>query len=379
MVLNLPLGRARLILLVGLAMLASMPLAAQAPRPDALESGFQALQAGDADKAASIFRAALATHPRDPRLHFGAGVAAHLQGRDHDASVALKQALRLEPRLTQASALLGEILYRQGDLDVAIKTYESALSYAPAETALRKRLEDWRREATVHAGLESLKDDRFAIMFQGRVEEKLAARATTVLGSAFWTIGNALGAYPSNSINVILYTEKQFRDVTGAPEWAGGGFDGQIRLPVRGAAQNLRQFDRVLTHELTHAMVYGLASRHVPAWLNEGLAMYFDGHDGAAGERRLAAARLFVPLALLETNFGRLNGAQAAVAYEQSAVAVRALGERIGLDGIGMLLQDLARGQSMDDALARHGFTLAEFETDLARRAGVRIRAPRPH
>jgi hypothetical protein len=53
-----------------------------------------------------------------------------------------------------------------------------------------------------------------------------------VLDTAFWRIGKALGAYPSAPINVILYSERQFHDVTGAPEWAGGGFD-VVRKPMR--------------------------------------------------------------------------------------------------------------------------------------------------
>jgi peptidase MA superfamily protein/tetratricopeptide repeat protein len=366
----------RVTLIVWLAAVSASAATAQSRAPDAAERGWQALQAGDAERAAAIFRTALANHPSDPDLLFGAGVAAHLRGREDEAAAMLKQALRVEPRLTQASALLGEISYERGDLDFAIRTYEAALSHAPSEVAMRQRLETWRREASVHAGFESLKDDRFAIMFSGPVEQKLAERATTVLGSAFWQIGNGLGAYPSDPINVILYTGKQFRDITGAPEWAGGGFDGQIRLPVRGAAQNLRQFDRVLIHELTHAMLHALARQHVPAWLHEGLAMYFDGHDAAASGRRLAAARVFVPLALLQTSFGRLNAAQAAVAYEQSAVAVHALVDRIGLAGIGTLLQDLDAGQTVDEAIVRHGFTLPDFEAQLARRAGVTRATP---
>src|SRR5262249_31771729 len=153
------------------------------------------------------------------------------------------------------------------DLDLAIATYEAALKHAPGNMAMRNRLEMWRREAGVHSGLELLRDGRFSFMFQGPAEQKLAAHARTVLDASFATIGRSLGAYPPNSISVILYTDQQFRDITGAPEWSGGGFDGQIRLPVQGAAQNLALFDRMLTHELTHAMVHGLARRNVPAWL----------------------------------------------------------------------------------------------------------------
>ena len=124
-------------------------------------------------------------------------------------------------------------------------------------------------------------------------------------------------------------------DVTGAPEWFGGGFDGQIRLPVQGAAQDLRLFDRVLIHELTHAMVHGLARRNVPIWLHEGLAMYFEGIDATAGARRLAELRTFVPLSQLQGSFTGLTAQQAAVAYLESAVAARVLVDRFGIATIG--------------------------------------------
>jgi len=365
----------RLFLVACLILAASTAARGQSTSRQLGETGWRAVQAGDGDRAADAFRQALALQPRDPVLQFGAGVAAHLQGREHDAIVMLQKAVQGEPRLTQAAALLGEIAYHEGDLDLAIKAYEQAIEHAPGELAMRQRLEAWRSESSTHSAYQALKDDRFAIMFDGPVQEKLAARATSVLGSAFWRIGKTLGAYPSAPITVILYSERQFRDITGAPEWAGGGFDGQIRMPVRGASQNLSEFDRVLTHELTHAMLKSVAPRNLPAWLNEGLAMHFEGRDAAKSERNLAAARVFVPLAALQTSFGRLNAVQATVAYEESAFAARALLDRIGPSGLAMLMQDLDTGQPLTDAIGRFGFTLADFEGKLARRVGVTLPA----
>src|SRR5437867_771431 len=263
-------------------------VSAQPAMSEALDKGFQALQSGDAPRAGAIFRDALTRHPRDPQLLLGAGVAASLQGQDKEAIELLTQALQIEPQLLQAAAILGELLYRRGDLDLAIKMYERALPSAPPSVAvaMRGRLAAWREEASLPQNREAIKDDRFTIGFDGPVQQKLAARATAVLNAAFWRIGKTLGAYPSAPINVILYSERQFHDITGAPEWSAGGFDGQIRMPVRGATQNLAEFDRILTHELTHAMLKTIASRNLPAWLNEGLAMYFEGRDGALSERR---------------------------------------------------------------------------------------------
>jgi tetratricopeptide (TPR) repeat protein len=363
----------RLALAICLTVGAAVTAGAQSSAPEALEKGFQALQNREADRAASIFREALTRHPRDPQLLFGAGIAAKFQGQDQDAITFLKQALQIEPQFAQAAAILGELVYRQGDVDLAIKMYERALPTAPASVSdvMRQRLEAWRSEAALPQNHTAMKDDRFTISFDGRVQQQLATRAANVLTTAFWRIGKTLGAYPSAPINVVLYSEQQFHDITGAPEWAAGGFDGQIRLPVRGAAQNLGEFDRVLTHELTHAMLNSIAARNLPAWLNEGLAMYFEGRDGTLSGRRLAAARLFVPLEVLRASFNRLSAAQAAVAYEESAFATRALLDRIGPTGLGPLLQDLSAGQTMEQAIERFGVTFAVFESDLERRVGV--------
>jgi tetratricopeptide (TPR) repeat protein len=364
----------RFALVAFLAVGPAATVGAQPATSEALEKGFQALQNGDTDRADSIFREALARHPRDPRLLFGAGVVAKLQGQEQDAIALLKQALQIEPRLAQAAAILGELLYRQGDIDLAIEMYERALPNAPASMTrdMRQRLEAWREEASLPQNHDAIKDDRFTIRFDGPVQEKLAVRAASVLYAAFWRIGKTLGAYPSASINVVLYSDRQFHDITGAPEWAGGGFDGQIRMPVQGAAQNLPQFDRVLTHELTHAMLKSVAPRNLPAWLNEGLAMYCEGRDSALSGRRLAEARLFVPLAALRTSFARLNAAQAVIAYEESAFATRILLDQIGPAGLGQLLQDLSTGQTLEQAIEQFGITFVAFEADLERRVGAR-------
>jgi tetratricopeptide (TPR) repeat protein len=360
----------RLLLVVALAIVPLVSLNAQSV-DESLNAGFEALQKGDSDRAATAFRRALGVQPEHPAALYGAGAAAHLQGRDTDAISFLKRALQIEPRLTPASALLGAIAYQQGDLTLAIKTYESALALSPGAVELRDRLASWRSEATVQDSFRAVKDDRFTILFDGPANRVLAERATTVLREAFYRIGKTLGSYPSNSINVVLYTQRQFQDITGAPEWAGGGFDGQIRMPVAGATQNLRAFDSILVHELTHAMLHGIASRNVPAWLNEGLAMYFEGDDMAASEKRLVVARTFVPLANLQGGFTGLNAKQADIAYDMSAFATSALITRIGTGNVGLLLHDLDRGHTVETSLPRFGLSLTEFEAQLAQRIGV--------
>ena len=335
------------------------PAASQSTRAE--QVGVQALQDGDPDKAATAFAQALEQNPRDPRLHFGAGVAARLRGRDEEARKLLQRALDLEPRLTSASALFGELAYEHGDLDVAIQTYERALKYAPTNDGMTARLKTWRDEAAKERRVDGL----FSIAFEGPAEARLAAHATKALETSYWRLGKALGAYPPGSIAVVFYTLQQFRDVTGAPEWAGGTFDTRIRLPVRGALARPDELDTVLTHELAHAMIASLAPRGVPAWLHEGLAMYLEPSNARDAVRRLQSAHTPVPLENLQNGFGGLTESQARVAYDESLVAASVLLNRLG-PNMSLLLESLGRGQDMAAALAQFGLTFADFERDVA-------------
>jgi len=334
----------------------------QAGQPRVAEAGWQALEEGDGERAAAAFRQALAEQPREPAFLYGAGAAAHLAGRNIQASDFLRKALDIEPRLTPAAALLGQIVYDLGDLAGAIRIYEAALVHAPYQRTIRERLEVWRKEASKT----TYSSGPYTIMFEGHAEGGLAAHATSVLDAAYWRIGRVIGAYPSTPITVVLYTEQEFHDVTGAPEWSDASFDTRIRIPVRGALKTSVRFDRVLTHELAHAMIASLAARGVPAWLHEGLAVNLEPGDIDAAERRLKAARVFVPLANLQGGFSRLNDAQARIAYDVSAVAARALMARLGTQ-MALLLGELDRGSDFALAASRFGIPSGEFEQSVER------------
>jgi tetratricopeptide (TPR) repeat protein len=331
------------------------------------EAGWKALENGNSGRAAALFAEALTLRPNDPVLLLGAGAAAHELGNQRDAIARLKRALELKPGFTVASKLLGQVAYEEGDVDLAIRTYEKALKYAPGDAQLTKALEVLRRDADVHQSFEERRYDRFRVMFEGRAEESLAALATEVFNRAFFRIGDTLGEHPSGTIVAILYTEKQFRDITRAPEWSGGQYDGRIRIPAAGAAVKPELFEQVLTHELTHAVIAAIVpSRRVPTWLNEGLAQYFDGSDAQAAARRMKAFGRSVPLKNLEHGFGGLNAAAAQVAYDESLLAVSVMADRPAF-GWTRLLHRLAEGQSFEEAIPNFGFSYADLEASFGR------------
>lgn len=329
-------------------------------------AGWDALNAGKAGEAAAAFDEALKREPREPDLLLGAGLAAHLLGRGDDARRYLVDALKVDPAFTPASLLLGELLYRATDLDGAIQVYEQALAHRPEHAQIQAKLEAWRKEAALHDRFARKLGDHFTVLFEGPAEAELATTTVEILERAYWRIGSALYTYPPDVITVILYTREQFRDVTQSPEWAGGAYDGRIRVPVLGAMKNLRELERVLAHELTHALIKSIAPRGVPQWLNEGLAMNFEGADLAPHLERVRAAESRHSLNTLAAPFSAMDATAATLAYAQSAAAVKLLLDEAGAAAIVGILTDLARGLPFVEAFERHtNMRYGDFEKRL--------------
>jgi len=364
-------------ILAVLLILAASPLLAQGRSAAELEkAGWDAIRANRLPDAADAFRGAIRLEPRSVRLMLGAGLAAHLLGRSEEARQHLVAALESDPTLTEASLLLGQILYGQGDLPGAILAHEQALVHAPEDPLLAGRLEAWRREAQLHDRFSQKYGDHFTVLFEGPQEEAVAKRAIELLESAYWRIGTALGAYPNGIVTVVLYTNEQFRDVTKSPAWAAAAFDGRIRVPMRGALSNATELERVLAHEFTHALIHSLAPRGVPHWLSEGLAQVFEpgGNGPAAAERPRSSAAdgAAIPLSQLETSFEGLDGHEARVAYVQSAQAARALIDRAGTIGVLNLLSLVGEGIPFAQAFERAMFvSYAEFQKTWNAAAGM--------
>src|SRR5262245_3387552 len=313
-------------------------------------AGWRALRAGAVEEAANDFSQALRLDVANPLALVGAGAAANMRGRTEEARQYLVGALKAQPSLTAAALLLGEILYREADLQGAIEVYEQALARAPGDQKLASRLETWRREAAVHDSFSSRIATHFTILFEGPADQPMAARVSEMLESIYWQVGGAIGAYPPNVLKVVLYSKEQFRDITQSPSWAGGLYDGRIRVPVAGRVDE-RDLRRVLTHEFTHAVIHSLAPRGVPQWLNEGLAVLME--RGAGQDTTLPSGASVPPLARLEGSFEKLSPDEARTAYAASAAATQALLDRGGPMVIYNLLTNLGGEMRFDEAFER--------------------------
>jgi tetratricopeptide repeat protein/peptidase MA superfamily protein len=364
-----PAAHALILAVVVASSSAAVPREQERTAAAAEKAGWTAIRAGRPEDAATAFREAVRLGPRRAEPLLGIGLAEFLLGHLDGARQALESALQLDPAQTEASRLLGYVLYRKGDVDGAIQVYEQALTRAPEDAMIGSRLESLRHEADVHGRFSQRLGDHFTVLFEGPAEEALAARTVDLLEAAYWRIGTALGAFPNELITVVLYTQEQFRDITRSPSWAAGAFDGRIRVPMRGALKNPQELDQVLSHEFTHALVYSVAPRGVPQWLNEGLALLFEPGrvaaletPGAAGPANAEA----VPLSRLENSFRELSNADARRAYLESAEAVQVLVAQSGLPAVLNLLQNVGTGMRFADAFERSiGMRYEDFQRAL--------------
>jgi hypothetical protein len=331
--------------------------------------GWAALTRQEHDRAAAIFAAALEQHPRDPLLHFGAGAAAYAQGRTKAALKSLRIAAEIDPDLDEAQALLGRVAYDLGDTALAIRALEQAVARRPRDRALGELLDRWKGESKAHGSYVEKPAGHFRILYEGSTQQQIGARVSQVLDAEYVRIGRILNTTAASPITVVLYTDQTFHDITRSPSWAAGHFDGRIRVAVGGTYAS-GDLDRIVTHELVHALVASAASRHVPAWLNEGLATYFESADRAWIPAVLRKASQLHTLDALERGFSGFDEQAALVAYAESATAVEILHGRLG-SNLGGFLKLIGGGTPLDRALLEYQFQPEAFHAEWRRRVGL--------
>ena len=324
-----------------------------APRPAWAQSAFplpevqhasawRALEEHRYGDAASLFEAAVNETPQDAALWFGAGVSALMRGLNGQAQRSFEQSLAIDPSLIDAAVLLGQSLYRDGRVAPAIAAYEQALAHAPDHPDLVDALSRWRLEVTTEAPFLALAGAHFDIRYLPP-DDELAHRVLDVLEAARERLSEKLAISTLRRIDVVLYSPEQFKTVTRLPAWAVGIYDGRIKVPLGETAASADDLERVLEHELVHAIVAAIAGPTVPAWLNEGLATALE-RDGTKWAEAAQAGTPSPVVAELPREFRNLMPAQAREAYATSTRVVQRLLEQHGSAAVVELLRGIGRG-----------------------------------
>jgi hypothetical protein len=133
------------------------------------------------------------------------------------------------------------------------------------------------------------------------------------------------------------------------------------------------QLELTLRHEFTHAIVRDLAGDDPPAWLNEGLATYYELDSRAREERDRQDRRRLAAMidggdipsvsALPESFIGIRSAEKAARAYLIARGFTTWLAERWRPYRLRYLLAELGEGNTLEEALETvYGRDLADLE-----------------
>jgi hypothetical protein len=183
----------------------------------------------------------------------------------------------------------------------------------------------------------------FKVVYDGNVHSDISRDILEILEDAYDDIGGKILHFPDISITVILYSEKNYSEVTSLPVWVMGSYDGKIRVPVKDIQkQQVELLRKVLYHEYVHAFIHTMTPK-VPLWMNEGLAEHLV-------PRGLERTNQVIPLRDLEQDFPMGNKHKAKIAYRESFSAVSYLVETYSIHAVRDFLLSLGQGKPLNEA-----------------------------
>ena len=271
------------------------PGSSSPPAPSGVEAGWDLLRQGRHREAIRLFTAAKARSQDGPMLFLGLGVARYRLMEFGPAAASLRRALELNPDLEEAHTILGAISFALDELDSSIRHYENAFRLNPNDVGIQDRLFAVRRAAEAERMLQRLSHPHVIVKYDPS-HRGVALRVAERWEAIHRRIGRRLEDVPAERTIVILYAPDRF-------------------------------------------------SRHTdtPAWLEEGLALYFEGRDRAWSREILNANGVdLIPLHALHESFLGLPAGHARVAYAESYSAACVLIDRYGLKQVRRLLALLA-------------------------------------
>lgn len=204
-----------------------------------------------------------------------------------------------QANLAEALARLARVEYEDVKTrPQAIEHLEQAVGLAPDRSDLAELLARWKAEAEVVGDFWTDRSAHFRLSYDGDREELLGRGYDLVLRTledAYAEFADLFGVRPAEGgeppIEVVLLRRDEFSKLTGLGHWAGGAYDGRIRVPVSDLDKEERQLVRVLRHELVHAFIQEAGGRGVVGWLNEGIAQLLEEPAGAPRAAVIAEAR----------------------------------------------------------------------------------------
>ena len=261
----------------------------------------------------------------------------------------IQKALDINPDFAEAYQALGNIEYGSQRLKEAQKAWAKAWSLNPDLPNLAQSMQRLAKELPVEAEFDKLTQMYFDLRYEDQVQRTVGFNIQDTLMEARRQVGGDFRLWPKYTTVVLIYSAENFRQVRqDSPLWAGGMYDGKIRIPLPGLQYNEQEVKTILFHEYTHVLVYDLAGPKCPTWLNEGLAEYGGAKAGKRPLDLLSAAlkdNQLIPWDALDAQLtSEASTLQAGLAYQQSHSIVAYLADRYGFWRMRNVLAEIKTG-----------------------------------
>jgi len=297
---------------------------------------------------------ALRYNPQSPAvLNYYAAVLVRTNNAVDAISYA-ERAAAIAPDSADAWAVLGYAQFSASRNRDAIQSWKKSLALR-FDPSLQTMLERAKRENNAESNYSERETGHFVLRYEGRQSsEGFREQLLATLESEYQDLSREFGIEPHASVQVVLYTNQAFFDVTRAPSWMGALNDGKLRIPVEGLDSVSPELARVLHHELTHSFVNVLSLGRCPDWLNEGIAQLLEPQS--LGTRAAGLAPLYrggheIPLNSLERGFSSFTGVEAHLAYDEALAAAEYMRGHYGIGDIVRVLQQIGHGDSVETSL----------------------------
>ena len=160
-----------------------------------------------------------------------------------------QRAVRADPDSADAYTMLGYAQFASDHTKDAIVSWKRSLALRPDPSVQRFLI---KPSASRRLNPSSCRTKAAISCCTTRASRRRSARRTQ-----FWLRSNPimttsvrdLGTPPRDNIQVTLYTETAFFDVTHAPTWVGALNDGKLRIPISGLTSVSPELAHVLKHE----------------------------------------------------------------------------------------------------------------------------------
>jgi tetratricopeptide (TPR) repeat protein len=288
--------------------------------------------------------------------------------------LAREEAPRAPP---DAYAILGGIYYSVNRLDEAVLAWEQFERLGGEDPATLAKLARARAEMSLSRNQRFREIGDFLFSYDAAIPPALVEGAAESLAAAERDLSGFFGMRLPGRQPVILYEGRRYFALVSVPDWISGSFDGKIRVTVDPGSGHGAELAMVLAHELAHAFVRRASRDRAPAWLQEGLAQWWEGKRLASAELRAAlAGRPLATLPEIDESLSRKpEPAVVRDAYTEALGLVEYLMVARGPGAVACLVRNLGRGTGLETALREEtGFTADDLLAGWKRWAGL---APR--